>query len=77
MRWPSSETVVTALVGVGCVVVIVRSLLQKGERDRARMVFGVLGGLLGLVGVYLYWRGILRSEEATLTWKKGGRTTSS
>lgn len=40
--------------------------------DRARIAFAIVGGLVGVVGVYFYWRGVLRSDQATLTWKREG-----
>lgn len=76
---PSMEMYVTGLVGVGCAFVVVRSIAQaladrraKKDVDRARLAFGVIGGVLGVVGVYLYWKGILRSDQSTLAWKREG-----
>ncbi len=76
---PSMELYVTGLVGIGCVFVVVRSIASalsdrraKKEIDRARVAFGVIGGVLGLAGVYLYWKGILASDQATIAWKREG-----
>jgi Ca-activated chloride channel homolog len=78
-RIPSMEMYVTALVGIGCAAVIVRSVAaaigqyrRKTDVDRSRLAFGVVGGILGLVGVYLYYKGILRSDQSTLSWKRDG-----
>jgi uncharacterized membrane protein len=76
---PSMEMYVTGLVGIGCAFVVVRSIVRalsdrraKKEVDRARLAFGVIGGVLGIAGVYLYWKGVLASDQATIAWKREG-----
>lgn len=76
---PSMELYVTGLVGIACGFVVVRSLLgtladvrAKRPVDTSKVVFGIVGGILGMAGVYLYWKGILRSDQATIAWKKEG-----
>lgn len=73
------ELYATFLVALGCSFVIARSVVElvsalrgKRELDRSRLVFGVVGGLVGLAGVWLYWRGVLHPNQATLAWKRHG-----
>jgi hypothetical protein len=67
------ELYVAGLVGLSCAFVVVKSLVRiRKETDRSKIVFGIVGGLLGMAGVYLYWKGVLRSDQATLAWKKEG-----
>lgn len=79
MPWISPELFLTGLLGVGCAVVLARSAVEVGlgvarrrEVDRAKVVFGVLGAVVGLVGVWLYWRSVLHPGASTLAWKREG-----
>ncbi len=79
MPWISPELFLTGLLGVGCAVVLARAAIELGmgvarrrEVDRAKIVFGVLGAVVGLVGVWLYWRSVLHPGAATLAWKRDG-----
>jgi len=73
------ELYATGLVGVGCAFVVLRSLWgvlaslrAKKAVETASVVFGVIGGLVGIAGVYLYWRGVLHAQQTTLAWKRNG-----
>ena len=73
------DLILTGAVAAGCLFVIGRAVFeliaqmrQRKPVERARIGFAIVGGLLGLVGVYLYWRGVLRAEQSTLAWKKDG-----
>ncbi len=78
--WLSPELFLTGLIGVGCVVVMTRAIVEvvakargREEIDRAKLVFAIIGGIVGLVGVWLYWRAVLHpGATTTLTWKREG-----
>ena len=42
------------------------------ELDKSRLLFGVAAGVVGLVGVWFYWKGVLHPGAATLAWKREG-----
>src|SRR5688572_11601786 len=74
-----TDLLMTGAVALGCVFVmgrgvfdLVLQLRAKKPVEKARIAFAIVGGLLGLVGVWLYWRGVLRAEQSTLSWKKDG-----
>lgn len=73
------ELYATLLVALGCAFAVARaamelaSALRAGRQvDRAKLAFGAAGGLVGLAGVWLYWRGVLHPGHATLAWKRSG-----
>jgi uncharacterized membrane protein len=76
---PSGELYVTFLVALACAFVVARSVVElvatvRARRaiDRSRLAFGVVGGLVGLAGVYFYWKGVLHPDAASLAWKRDG-----
>jgi Mg-chelatase subunit ChlD len=73
------ELYVTFLVALGCAFLAARSIVEmlaslraKREVDKSRLAFGVAAGIVGLVGVYFYWKGVLHPGAATLAWKREG-----
>ena len=77
--WLTPELFITGLVAVACVAVAGKSALDivtavRASRpiDRSKLIFGIAGGLAGLVGVYFYWKGVLHLGHATLAWKRQG-----
>ena len=73
------ELYVTFLIAIGCGLVLVRSLVDvglsfraKGTLDKSKLIFGVFGGIIGLVGVWFYWKGVLNPNHATLAWTRKG-----
>ncbi len=77
--WISPELFAAALVGLACAFVVARSIVElasairgRRELDRARLAFAIAGGLVGLVGVWLYWRGVLHPLAPSLSWKREG-----
>jgi len=79
VHWLTPEIYVTFLVALGCafgaarsVVDLVQALREKRPVDRGRLAFGVVGGIVGLVGVWFYWKGVLHPGAATLAWKRSG-----
>ncbi len=79
LNWLTPELYVTFLVALGCAFLAARSLVEMGaslrarrEIDRSRVFFGVAAGVVGLVGVWFYWKGVLHPGAATLAWKKDG-----
>ena len=78
-QWLTPELYVTFLVALGCAFLAARSLVEMGasvrarrEIDKSRLLFGVAAGVVGLVGVWFYWKGVLHPGAATLAWKKDG-----
>jgi Ca-activated chloride channel family protein len=76
---PLPEIYVTFLVALACAFVVARSFVELAasfragrEIDRGKLAFGVVGGIVGLAGVWLYWRGVLHPGHATLAWKRHG-----
>ncbi|MDB4998709.1 MAG: hypothetical protein JWM74_6141, partial [Myxococcaceae bacterium] len=79
LHWLTPELYVTFLVALGCAFLAARSLVEMGVALRARrpietnrLVFGVAAGVVGLVGVWFYWKGVLHPGAATLAWKREG-----
>ena len=79
LHWLTPELYVTLLVALGCAFLAVRSLVEMGlalrarrEVDKSRLLFGVAAGVVGLVGVWFYWKGVLNPGAATLAWKREG-----
>ena len=79
LNWLTPELYVTFLVAVGCAFLAARSLVEMAsslragrEVDKNRLLFGVAAGVVGLVGVWFYWKGVLHPGAATLAWKREG-----
>ncbi|CAN5907593.1 VWA domain-containing protein [soil metagenome] len=79
MPWLTGELYVTFLVALGCAFVAARALVEtlsalRARRpvDRSRVAFAIAGSVIGLLGVWFYWKGVLHPEAATLTWKREG-----
>jgi Mg-chelatase subunit ChlD len=79
LGWLTPELYVTFLVALGCAFIAARSLVEmaaslraRREVDKSRLLFGVAAGVVGLVGVWFYWKGVLHPGAATLAWKKEG-----
>ncbi|HSO40847.1 MAG TPA: VWA domain-containing protein [Labilithrix sp.] len=79
MPWLTGELYVTFLVALGCAFVAARATVEtlgalRARRpvDRSRVAFAIAGSVIGLVGVWFYWKGVLHPEAATLTWKREG-----
>jgi uncharacterized membrane protein len=78
--WMSPELLLTGLLGAGCVVTLVRAAVDvaratRGSReiDRAKVAFAAVGAVVGLVGVYVFWRTVLHAGAPnTLAWKRDG-----
>lgn len=78
----SPELLLTALVAVLCAAVVVRSTvrlvrsLRSDEADRARHVFAIAGGALGIALSWLYFRRVLDplaiGAHPELAWSRGG-----
>lgn len=73
------ELYVTFLVALGCAFISARSIVEmlaavraKRQVDKSRLAFGVAAGIIGLVGVYFYWKGVLHPGAATLAWNRSG-----
>ena len=79
LNWLTPELYATFLVALGCAFLAARSLVEmasslraRREVDKSRLLFGVAAGVVGLVGVWFYWKGVLHPGAATLAWKKDG-----
>ena len=79
LNWLTPELYVTFLVALGCAFLAARSLIEMGvalragrELEKSRLLFGVAAGVVGLVGVWFYWKGVLHPGAATLAWKREG-----
>lgn len=79
LPWLTPELFVTALVAVACAALsakaawdLVAAIRARREVDRGKLIFGIAGGVIGLVGVYFYWKGVLHPGHATLAWKRQG-----
>lgn len=77
--WLTPELFITGLVGIACVAVagksaldIVTAVRAGRQLDRSKLIFGIAGGVVGIVGVYFYWKGVLHPGHATLAWKRQG-----
>jgi Ca-activated chloride channel family protein len=74
-----TDLLLTGAIAAGCGYVIVKSLVElalqvraKREVETARIAFGIAGGVVGLAGVWIYWRAVLSSAKATLTFAREG-----
>src|SRR5262249_40241927 len=74
-----TDLVLTGAIAAGCVYVIVRSLIDlvlqlraKREVETARIAFAVTGGVIGLAGVWIYWRAVLNAAKNTLSFARNG-----
>jgi uncharacterized membrane protein len=79
LGWLTPELYVTFLVALACAFLAARSIVEMAssiragrEIDRSRLAFGVAAGVIGLVGVWFYWKGVLHPGAATLAWKRDG-----
>ena len=79
LSWLTPELYATFLVALGCAFLAARSLVEMAaslrahrEVDKSRLLFGVAAGVVGLVGVWFYWKGVLHPGAATLAWKRDG-----
>ena len=77
--WLTPELYVTLLVALGCAFVAARSIVEmlsalRARRpiDKGRLAFGLVGSVVGLVGVWFYWKGVLHPGAATLSWQRHG-----
>ena len=77
--WLTPELYVTFLVALGCAFLAARSIVEMVSQvraqkpvDKSRLAFGVAAGIIGLVGVWFYWKGVLHPGAATLAWKRQG-----
>ena len=77
--WLSGELYVTLLIALGCAFVAVRAIVESlgtwrsGKPiDRSRLAFALAGSVVGLVGVWFYWKGVLHPEATTLSWTRQG-----
>ena len=74
-----TDLVLTGAIAAGCGYVIVKSLVDlalqlraKKPVETARIAFAVAGGVFGLVGVWVYWRAVLSSTSATISFAREG-----
>ena len=74
-----TDLLLTGAIAAGCGWVILKALgelaLQLRARkpiETARIVFAVVGGIVGLVGVWIYWRAVLNASEATISFARNG-----
>ena len=74
-----TDLLLTGAIAAGCGYVVIKSLVElalqiraKKQVERARIAFAVVGGLVGLVGVWIYWRAVLSSTSATITFARHG-----
>jgi len=77
--WLTPELFVALLVAVGCAYASGRALFDaavatraRREVDKSRVAFAVASGIVGLLGVYFYWKGVLHPGHTTLAWKRNG-----
>jgi Ca-activated chloride channel homolog len=83
-----ADLIFTGAIAVGCGYVIVRALIdlalqmrakhrpgghhEARQVERARIAFAVTGGIVGLVGVWVYWRAVLNATKATISFARHG-----
>lgn len=74
-----TDMLLTGGIAAGCGYVIlkslfevVRSLRAKQPVETARIAFATAGGVIGLAGVWIYWRAVLSSSASTLTFARHG-----
>ena len=74
-----TDLLLTGALAAGCAWVAVRALVDlalqlraKREVEHARIAFAVVGGVVGLAGVWIYWRAVLNAPAATLSFARGG-----
>ncbi len=77
--WLSGELYATLLVAIGSAFAAVTALVEVASAVRARReiplargLFAFAGGVVGLVGAWFYWKGVLRPEASSLTWTREG-----
>lgn len=78
------DLLLTGGIALGCAYVILRSVIDlvlqlraKKASDlpageKARISFAVIGGVIGLAGVWVYWRAVLNASKATITFARHG-----
>ena len=76
---PSFELYATFLTALACAFVIAKQLVELTTALRAgreiqtsKIAFALSAGVVGLVGVWLYWRGVLHPGASTLAWNRHG-----
>lgn len=74
-----ADLLLTGGIAAGCVYVIARSLIDlvlqiraKKQVEKAKIAFAVAGGIIGLAGVWIYWREVLNASKATITFARHG-----
>ena len=74
-----TDLVLTGAIAIACGWVIFRALVdialemrRKEIVAKARHAFAITGGLVGLAGVWIYWRAVLSSTKATLSFARQG-----
>lgn len=79
LPWLTGELYATFLVALGCAGAVAKSLVDlvavarsKRAIEPSRIGFALAGAALGLVGVWFYWKGVLRPDAASLSWTKAG-----
>lgn len=73
------DLMLTGAIAAGCAFVIGKAIYDavgqaraKVQVERAKLGFALFGGLLGIAGVYIYWREVLNSAKATITFARSG-----
>lgn len=74
-----TDLVLTGAIACACAYVIGRALLdlalelrRKQTVQKARHAFAIAGGVVGLAGVWIYWRAVLSSTKATIAFARQG-----
>lgn len=74
-----TDLLLTGAIAAGCGYVVVKALVElalqiraKTPIETARIAFAVVGGVVGLVGVWIYWRAVLSSSSATISFARQG-----
>lgn len=76
-----ADVLLTGAIAAGCTYAVVRglvgltlSLRAKAQVDKSKTAFALTGGVIGLVGVWIYWREVLSVSSATITFARHGTT---
>jgi len=74
-----TDLVLMGAIAAACGYVVVKSLVElalqiraKQPVETARIAFAVVGGVFGLAGVWVYWRAVLSSTSATISFARQG-----
>ena len=73
------DLMLTGGIAAGCAFVAIKAAIDalgqwraKAPVDKSKLGFAVFGSLLGIAGVYIYWREVLNSAKATIAFARQG-----